>query len=120
MQQLTEEVPRDILIINFFPRMWREMVYFAEEYFVKLRVQMELKMNLVISPSPFLALGGQIRTLNKASSLFLWRPVWFTLIGTLLWGSRDITMSIPICSFFTLQKAERPVFIFSPALRIRV
>lgn len=65
MQQLTEEVPRDVLIINFFPRMWREMVYFTEEYFVKLRVQMELKMNLVISPSPFLALGGQIKTLNN-------------------------------------------------------
>lgn len=66
MQQLIEEVPQDVLIINSFPRMWREMVYFTEEYFVKLGVQMELKINSVISPSPSLAPGRQIRTLNNA------------------------------------------------------
>lgn len=37
--------------------MWREMVYFSEEYYLKLLLQTELNMSSTILPGPFPALG---------------------------------------------------------------
>lgn len=49
--------------------MWKETVYFTEEYFVKFKCQIELKMSSIILPSPFLVLGTpayQTRTSDNA------------------------------------------------------
>ena len=71
MQQLIE-VLQGVLIINFFPGMWKEMVYFTDEYFVKLKCQIDLKMSSIISPSSFRVLGTpayQTRTSDNAHQL---------------------------------------------------
>ena len=49
------------------------MAYFTDEYFLKLKCQIDLKMSSIISPSSFLVLGTpayQTRTSDNAHLLF--------------------------------------------------
>lgn len=52
--------------------MWKEMVDFTDEYFVKLKCQIDQKMSSMISPSSFHILGTpayQTRTSDSAHQL---------------------------------------------------